>query len=143
MQRAARADIRGVRQITAEERHEIATSTPDTRAFLTVQMAEREHGGQRMPAWAIRDLEQKTRDFADALGRIAAERERVETRESTGQNGLGFTLEQLADEADASERPTPGALVEQLDQLDQAEAPAPAPAPAPPPRPAWFARGLR
>ncbi len=94
MQRALRAVVRGVREPTAEERAEFAAATPETRAFLTVKIAEQREG-MRMPAWAIQQLEEEARAYADALGTLRAERERLERQEATGESGLPFALEEV------------------------------------------------
>src|SRR5271166_4710549 len=99
MERALRAAVRQVREPTHAERAELAGASPDTQAYLSVRMAE-QAAGHRLSVGEIRTMEAQTRAFADAIGRLADERERLERQKATGDNGLGFTLEELAAGAD-------------------------------------------
>src|SRR5271166_3055026 len=92
---ALRAAVREVREPTAEERAEFASATPETRAFLTVRLAEA-RTGQRISAAEIRVLAEQSRAYAEALAQVADQREREERGE-----GLPFTLEELAEAHDA------------------------------------------
>jgi len=95
MYHAVRAAVRHVREPTAEERAELARATPETRAFLTVKIAE-ERNGRRSTAAEIRHLAVETMAYANALAEIADARE----LEESGICPLPFTLEELAADAD-------------------------------------------
>lgn len=78
-------------QTTHEERAEWAAAAPETRAAMTVRMAE-EQAGARMPSWAIHRIADEALAYGNALKAIAAEREREETGAP-----LPFTLDEIAD----------------------------------------------
>ncbi len=89
--RVVRGDVTGG-LTTHAERQAFAETTADTRAHLTVKLAE-EQQRQRMPAWAIRKIEADARAYADGLGRIAEQRERDERGDAQT-----FSLDQIAEE---------------------------------------------
>jgi hypothetical protein len=100
MRHALRAAVRGVREPSHEERAELAGASPETQAYLSVRIAEAERG-RPLTAREIAQMAQQTLAFGMALTEVARERMRLERQEDTGDNGLGFTLEEMAAEADA------------------------------------------
>lgn len=104
MQHAFRATLRGVRGTTQEELQEFATATPETRAFLTVRMADEQARAQGRHPPTSADLARiaaEAHAFAAALDQLAEARALVERREAGAAPAV--TVDDLLSAADAPE----------------------------------------